>query len=322
MEREARQEHKANQKQLVLESAKLEVERFEHEIEFLLSLHKESVEPVDWDAQLRALPSALPLRIPFDSLQAERRQLFKNPSLDWESIISARKSSVGSVSGQPPELPRRVNHGRQFARDVLKGDEAAYIDVINQFSSLDEVQASGCELDLIYHDPDRFEVVLELGDIGVIPAEQKSLRANGKVSVKKLPVKKRAEIYQNYICSCLLRVAREVFSVLPIKELLLHARVPLASEGENGGLSFVYSVMLKPSGFSGLDFETLDPSDTIESFPHAGDFKASRKAGIFQSIEPMTFDFSSPLSARPTISDLRTKVAQFRERMSERVQAD
>ncbi|MDQ8209667.1 hypothetical protein QEH52_19265 [Coraliomargarita sp. SDUM461003] len=58
------------------------------------------------------------------------------------------------------------------------------------------MQASGCELDLIYHDPDRFEVILELGDIDTVPAEQKSLRASGKVSIRKMPVKRRAEIYQ------------------------------------------------------------------------------------------------------------------------------
>lgn len=323
MEREARQEHKANQKQAALQSAKLEVARFENEVELLLSLHKEAVEPVDWDVQFRALPSALPFRISFDALKAERRQLFEDTSSDWESIVSARELSTGGVSDQPSELPTRPNQDRQFARDVLKGDEAAYIEAINQFSSLDEVQASGCELDLIYHDPDRFEVVLELGDIEAVPSEQKSLRANGKVSAKKMPVKQRAEIYQDYICSCLLRVAREVFAVLPIKKLLLHARVPLASKDKgNGGLSSVYSVMLTPAGFSGLNFDTLDPSDTIESFPHAGDFKASRKAGIFQAIEPMTFDLSRPVSSRPTISDLRTQVAQFREQFDEQVQAN
>ena len=323
MEREARQEHKANQKQLAILSAKLEVARFENEVELLLSLHKEAVEPVDWHVQLRTLPSALPFRISFDALKAERRQLFKDPSSDWESIVSARKSSTGGASNQPPELPTRPKHGRQLARDVLKGDEAAYIKAINQFSSLDEVQASGCELDLIYHDLDRFEVVLELGDIDTVPSEQKSLRANGKVSVKKMPVKQRAEIYQDYLCSCLLRVAREVFAVLRIKKLLLHARVPLASEGEgNGGLSPVYSVMLTPDGFSALNFETLDSSDTIESFPHAGDFKSSRKAGAFQAIKPISFDFSESLSSRQTISELRTKLAEFRERYSKQASAD
>lgn len=320
-EREARQQHKDNQKQLALQSAKLEVERFENEIELLLSLHKESVDPVDWDAELRALPSALPFRIPFDALKGERRQLFENPSLDWKTVISARKSASDAASEQPPDLPTKRSNGRQLAGGLLKGDEDAYIEAMNQFSSLDEVQSSGCELDLIYHDADRFEVILELGDIEVIPSEEKSLRANGKVSVKKMPQKKRAEIYQDYICSCILRVAREVFAVLPVKELLLNAKVPLGPTGGDGvGLSPVYSVLVRHADLRGLDFETLDPSDTIESFPHRGDFKASRKAGSFQPIEPMKWDASSSSSGRATISDLRAKVALFREQLSERQQ--
>ncbi|MDQ8209668.1 hypothetical protein QEH52_19270 [Coraliomargarita sp. SDUM461003] len=109
MEREARQEHKANQKQWALQSAKLEVTRFENEVELLLSLHKEAVEPVDWDVQFRALSSALPFRISFDALKAERRQLFENPSLDWESVVSARRSRTCEASVQPSKLPTSPN---------------------------------------------------------------------------------------------------------------------------------------------------------------------------------------------------------------------
>lgn len=320
-EREARKQHKDNQEQLALQSAKLEVERFENEVDLLLSLHKESVEPVDWDAELRALPSALPFRIPFDALKEERRQLFENPLLDWDMVISARKSASGGASDQPPDLRSNRSNERQLAGGLLKGDEDAYIEAMNKFSSLDEVQASGCELDLVYHDADRFEVILELGDIEVIPAEEKSLRTNGKVSIKKMPVKKRAEIYQDYICSCILRVIREVFSVLPVKELLLNARVPLGpSVGDDVCLSPVYSVLVRHADLRGLNFETLDPSDTIEFFPHRGAFKASRKAGSFQPIQPMTWDPSGSSSGRATISDLRARVALFREQLSEREQ--
>jgi hypothetical protein len=121
----------------------------------------------------------------------------------------------------------------------------------------------------------------------------------------------------------MLRVAREVLAVLPVKELLLQAQIPLSSNDDAPDeLSPVYSVRLNRGGLAGLDFDKLDPSDTIESFPHEGDFKASRKAGAFQAIVPMTFDFSEPLGSRPTISELRTKVAEFRERFSELVPAD
>ena len=317
LEREARQQHKEDQKQLALQAAKLEVARFENEIELLLSLHKESVDPVDWDAKLRALSSALPFQIPFDALKEERQLLFENPSLDWNAVVSARKPASCGASDKPPDLPTRSSTGRQLAARLLKGDEDAYIEAINQFSSLDEVHTSGCELDLVYHDSDRFEVILELGNIDVIPAEMKALRANGKVSVKKMPLKKRAEIYQDYICSCILRVAREVFAVLPVKELLLNAKIPLG-QNVDGGFSSVYSVMVRHADLSGLDFETLDPSDTIEFFPHRGDFKASRKAGSFQPIEPLTWDPSNSSSGRATISDLRGRVALFREQLSAR----
>jgi hypothetical protein len=203
-EREARQNHKENQKQMALEAAKLEVARFENEIELLLSFHKETVDPVDWDVQLRALPSALPYRVQFEALQAEREQIFKAPSTTWESIVQTRQSSNdGASSTQPPQLPRERCDGRQLAREVLKGDEEAYIEAINQFSSLDEIQESGCELDLIYHDRDRFEVVLQLAGLDVIPLEEKNFAKTGKHRSRKWRSKSAGNfIRTTFVAAC------------------------------------------------------------------------------------------------------------------------
>jgi hypothetical protein len=50
----------------------------------------------------------------------------------------------------------------------------------------------------------------------------------------------------------------------------------------------VLSVAMPRATVAGLDFERLDPSEAIANLIHRGDFKASRKAGAFMPITPLT----------------------------------
>jgi hypothetical protein len=52
----------------------------------------------------------------------------------------------------------------------------------------------------------------------------------------------------------------------------------------------VSSALFSRAGFIGLPFDLLDPSDTVESFPHRGDLKVSRKTGEFAAIVPLTLE--------------------------------
>ena len=45
----------------------------------------------------------------------------------------------------------------------------------------------------------------------VIPKYEKKLTKRGEVSEKKIPRARFHEIYQDYVCGCMLRIVREVF---------------------------------------------------------------------------------------------------------------
>lgn len=112
----------------------------------------------------------------------------------------------------------------------------------------------------------------------------------------------------------MLRVAREVFAVLPIGRLLLNtfATVFDSSTGHSAQRP-IYSVRISREEFERLNFQELDPSDAIESFPHRGDFKASRKGGAFQAIEPWTPDGEATSAGLPSLSALRHQAAVARQ---------
>jgi hypothetical protein len=148
----------------------------------------------------------------------------------------------------------------------------------------------------------------------VIPTETKILTASGKVSVKTMPPSRFHEVYQDYVCSCMLRVAREVFALLPVDTVLLTAATAVfdPSTGHTAERP-VLSVVLRRETFAQLDFERLDPSDAIDRFQHRGDFKASRKTGAFQPITPLTCaDIAHPQLESMSLAELQAAVDRLR----------
>jgi hypothetical protein len=104
-----------------------------------------------------------------------------------------------------------------------------------------------------------------------------------------MPKARFVEIYQDYVCSCVLRVARELFALLPVDTVLVTASVESldTSTGQTVERPFL-SVVMPRDIMTAFNFETLDPSDSIMSLTHRGDLKASRKTGEFEFIAPLT----------------------------------
>ena len=75
------------------------------------------------------------------------------------------------------------------------------------------------------HNSKLIECVSKVKRADVIPSDVKSLTAAGKVVVKPMPKARFHEIYQDYVCGCILRLAREMFALLPVQTALLTATV-------------------------------------------------------------------------------------------------
>jgi hypothetical protein len=153
------------------------------------------------------------------------------------------------------------------------------------------------------------EVVLRTRGRQAIPAELKTLTATGKVSIKAMPKARFVEIYQDYVCGCVLRVARELFALLPVDTLLISALAEAVdtATGTNVEDTFL-SVIISRGTLNALNFDTLDPSDCIMSVTHRGELKASRKTGDFSFITPLTVADITPQEA-PAIGDLNAFLA-------------
>ena len=118
------------------------------------------------------------------------------------------------------------------------------------------------------------EVSIHVHGVDIVPRKQKSLLKNGKLSVKQMPKGKFYEIYQDYVCSCVLRVANEIFSGIPDEKVIVTAMDEILNT-TTGHLekSPILSVCVSRNTLRKLNLDSIDPSDSMRNFAHNMSFK-------------------------------------------------
>lgn len=275
------------------EQARLEVETFENTLDVLLSVHKEQGENWDWVALASALPPPPPQKLTFYELRARQTALVSS-----EGQRAALEASIEEAQRRDELVFKRATqeHEKQIAEHeelkalalrILAQEHKAYIEALAEFSPLGEISDLGSQLHFTVHSAKFIQCDMKVNGMRAIPTEAKTLTASGKLSVKPMPRGRFHEIYQDYVCGCMFRVAREVFAMLPVETLLVTTSADLVDSGTGHTVEQpVLSAVMPRSAIARLHFDHLDPSDALENFQCRGDFKASRKDGAFKPIEP------------------------------------
>jgi hypothetical protein len=119
---------------------------------------------------------------------------------------------------------------------------------------------------LIVHESGLLEARLAIHGSHVIPSEIKSLLKSGKLSTKAMPVGRFNELHQDYVCSCALRVARELLAILPDDLVIVTAldNVLNSSTGHVEELP-ILSVAFSRITLNSLNLDAIDPSDAMKN---------------------------------------------------------
>lgn len=315
-QRELERQSKELAKMSVLEQTRNEVETHENMIDVLLSVHKEQTTSVDWVSLATSLPP-VPPRHKSHNEHKIRQSLAITPSHSDAFIMIAQAKEQDENEYQTALKTYDTDRIRweglsALARHILDGDPDAYITAIEKMSPFSELASIGSSLQFKIHNRHLVDVELNTNGRTAIPTEIKTLTASGKVTVKPMPRIRFIEIYQDYICGCALRIARELFALLPLETVLISASASAldTSTGQSTERPFL-SVAISRQTLTQLNFELLDPSDSILNMPHRGNLKTSRKTGDFEFITPLTVS-DLALCSSSTTPDFDTVVANVK----------
>lgn len=284
----------AYEKMQELEKAAYEVDVFENYIDVIQSIHKDCGDSVDWLKISTSQEPAKPLIISDNERQAIARlnsfapsfidKLFgkvtsKRQKLEKEvSIAKVKDTQINSINLSQwnidvEEWKERVS----LARRLLYGDISAKIDIIKELNPFSEIDHLGSGVKFTIQENGLLIVTINVHGANIIPKEQKTLLKSGRLSIKSMPVSRFNEIYQDYVCSVVLRVANEIFSILPDDKLIINAEDHLLNKS-TGHLEpqSLLSVYITRDGVSRLNMEYIDPSDAMNNFIHNANFKKTK----------------------------------------------
>ena len=276
-------------------AAQAEVEAFESHLVELTGAHRVKPQFYNWSAQHFSLPPHPPVFHTKNHL----REAVETALLTREyEGLEGRLSEEWSKDEQwyyESYSAYEVRYGRwarlkTLAQELHAGDANAVVNAHAELEAQGFSRAGTERLVLQPRDARRLYVALRVAGRDITPAEVKTLTQTGKVAVKTMPKNRAREVYEDYVCSNCLAVARRLFGTLPLAEIIVTAYVPSlgATSGNEKDVS-IASVHFTKEKFDALQFDNLDPSDALQSFRHAGDMRASRRGEDFTQIRPLAF---------------------------------
>ena len=308
--REAARQEKLALRELALQQkheelvrAQMEVEKFEERISQLTTIHHEVGDSFDWGEIVNQPTPAYPVKNDKEERLAMQKLRMYRPKFFHRMC--------GKVEKIRSDLEQKVVHAKQMdeynyqksiecyelkfsqwsalhelALSINRGDTLAYQQAILEINPLNEIQEIGCEIHFAIPDSDTAVIYLTIDGEVVVPKQIKTLTARGKLSVKNMPRTRFCELYQDYVCGCALRIARELFSFLPLSRVAVHVQTDVLDQATGHMVQqTILSVCMPRAILSQINFKAADPSEAMSLFPHRMGFKKTKG---FIGIKPLS----------------------------------
>ncbi len=290
--REAARLYKEQQKEEEIANAAETVRRYEEYIDVVMSIHKNCTDKIDWQ-QIQDDPEPPhPEKQKIHETNARQKLDNFEPSFidkifGSKKKIQALEQAVEQAKAQDQEdfkTAKETHEDWQKIQGIAKGiaekDPKAYEEALKYFEPFSDISDLGSHIQFSF-EKDFVEMELHVNNSEVIPNHVVTQTKTGKLSQKDMPKGKFNELYQDYVCGGLLRVARETLAYLPVQMVAIHAMSEMVNSS-TGHLEEVpiVSAMLPPETIDKLNFETLDPSDSMQNFLH--NMKFSKTNGFSQ----------------------------------------
>jgi hypothetical protein len=273
------------------EYAKLQVEVYENRIEQIRSIHHECDEIIDWQEVFdREEPFNQNKIGPNEHKASLHLQNYQPGLLDkiFKRVEKKRQALIDQVyvSKQKDQADWSEWHDMHLmAKRVLEKDIDAYFIVIDEFRPLDDLVEFGSSFEFGTDDGNEIHVSFEIDPTKIIPEKALSLTKTGKLSEKEMSKTAYYDLLQDYVCSCALRIARDMFALLPVRDVYVHVfENRLNSSTGHEEKLVILSVKYDLPTVNRLNFDQLDPSDALTNFQYAMSFKKTKGFEVVQII--------------------------------------
>lgn len=303
-QRELERENKHYEKLAELEQAAHEVDVYENYIDRITSVHKETRLDVDWETILSDPAPTKPVKT--NKAEKLARRNFENyrPGLFTKLFGLAEKKKDRLENDIEPATKSDEDDHRlaltEYAKDLAEWDEQtnlarrisakepeAIAKALEIFGSFSEIEELGSHLEFRITDNALVFCTVKVHSEDIIPKQSKSLLKSGKLSQKDIPKGRFFELYQDYVCGVVLRVANEILAVLPVEQVVVTA-IDDVLDTKTGHIREqpIVSVFIPRLTIRSLNISLIDPSDALANFIHEMKFRKTQGFSAVKEVEP------------------------------------
>jgi len=166
-------------------------------------------------------------------------------SVDWTELL---------VNNTPPDDSYNIetwNMYHRVAGQILSGNIDAYLDLIYSVNPLNDLTEYAGSFEFGTDNPQSMAVVFEVNDSAL-----EDLRNTNQKS-------EYNQIFLDYVCSVCIRIARDIFALLPVKKVLINAQYNDKT---------IVSVIFDKEHMSKIRYGFIDSSETLAQFEHNMNF--------------------------------------------------
>ena len=209
--------------------------------------------------------------------------------IDWQEVYDRPEPASGGLSSLRADSKKEHDEWQELhdaAEKVLAGDIDTYLSLVEDLQPYEDLLEYGSDFEVGTDDPSFLEVEFKVKSDEVVPDREYILDDKGALKEKDLSKSAYYDMLQDYVCSAMLRVARDTFALLPVERVIIHAvdkalNTATGKEEENT----IVSVCVEREQLDQVDFDRLDPSDALNAFGAKMKFK---KTAGFAPIERLS----------------------------------
>ncbi|MFI3142247.1 MAG: DUF4236 domain-containing protein [Clostridia bacterium] len=252
------------------------VKQYDELLILLKSTHKMSDPPVNWQYLSQLKP-------PFESGTMGKNEMAARSDLKNYNPSILEKLSKKAVEAKKQELNEAIQEAinkdkseyeqweyvKSVAAKVLTGDIDAYYSVIDELNPLDDLLEFGSDFEFGTDNKNVIEVEFKVKSDEIIPEFSMSLDKKGELARKPLTKTAHFDLVQDYVSSCCLRIARDMFALLPVEFVIVHAvDTVLSTQTGNMEEETILSISFDREKMNTINFENVDPSDCLDNFSY------------------------------------------------------
>jgi hypothetical protein len=287
-QRELQRQEKNFSKMEALEQASYEVDVYENYLELLQSVHKEWGELIDWRGISELDEPLEPQKIVRYEKEFKAGFFTKLLGNVEKEKLKAIKKDTDTFLIKHKQWEKDCKEweiNKLLAKKLLNHDEETQVEIIEKFNPFNDIGGLDGTLRFQTNTNGIIEVTLVTDGGKIVPSEIKSLLKSGKLSVKSMPKGRYNELYQDYICSCVLRIGNELLAIIPEERVIVHV-LDKVFDSKTGHTSnkCILSISITIEVIANLNMDKIDPSDALANFEHHMKFKKTKG---FEEVEKL-----------------------------------